>query len=350
MGFYGVCFEPYVGPWVQGQPVLFNAYSLADVTALLAPVAAHFGRISTYGQGTFVWQGVPKIQDSNMWNIAAAAKHGLNVSAGCYQQGADPGTDSINVDWTKTEVDHAIAQEQSFRNVDELVIGNECIWGPNSAAAITQLIAYAKAKIKTLGLSLKVTTRQRWDVLAGVSNLTPGFAPTRQAILDLLAACDGHVYANVYPYFDPGIAGAIGQNPTKEQFSSAVVASFSGSWAALEAAFSGNGVTVEPRVGEIGWPTSGSQPAQPDASLASVEYAKWHCEAIAAHFAENRIRGFIFEAYDEPWKGDAGGANSEAHFGIWQAVGSAPSVGQYVLTGETEKYVVVSKKHRHHGP
>src|SRR5262245_6141936 len=98
-GIYGISFEPYVGPWHSGGPVLFNTYTLDQVTALLKPVAGQFSRIATYGQGTFVWQNVPNIQDSNRYNIQAAQNAGLSVCAGCYQQGADPGHDVINVEW-----------------------------------------------------------------------------------------------------------------------------------------------------------------------------------------------------------------------------------------------------------
>lgn len=338
MSFHGICFEPYVGPWDEGQPVLYNAYSLNQVMELLQAIKPSFGRIATYGQGVFVWQGNPIVQDSNMWNIAAAAAVGLKVSAGCYQQGADPGADSISVAWTKTEIDYALSQAQAHPGtVEELVIGNECIWGPNSAAAITALINYAKEKIAAAGLSINVTTRQEWGVLAGVNNMDPGYAATRQAILDLLEVCDGFVYANVYPYFDPGIAAAIGVNPTEEDFKTAVADSFNTSWAALAAAFAAQDVAVIPRVGEIGWPTSGTQPAQP-AAIANVTYAQWHFEAISAALESGGIVGFCFEAYDEPWKNTPGGGNSEAHFGLWSASGTSSSPSQYTLTGEAQKY------------
>ena len=109
-------------------------------------MAGHFSLITTYGQGTFVWQGVPNIQDANRFNIQAAKTAGLKVSAGCYQIGADSQTDSINVEWSKTEIDYAIQQAKTYGNVVDLVIGNECIWGPNSTQAIIDLIAYAKSK------------------------------------------------------------------------------------------------------------------------------------------------------------------------------------------------------------
>lgn len=335
MSYYGAAFEPYVGPWVGSQPVLFNAYSLAQVTALLDKLKP-FGRISTYGQGTFVWQGTPIIQDSNRWNIQAAAAKGMKVTAGCFQQGANPQGDAINVDWTKAEIDYALAQAKICGNVDELVIGSECIWGPNSAGAVATLMAYAKKKRGRQ--AIKVTTRQRWDVLAAVSNHTPGYAATRKAILAILKACDGFVYADVYPYFDPGIAEAIGTAPTQASFGAAVLASLGGSLGALQAAFSGNKVTTKVRIGEIGWPTSGSQPMQPVAALANVQYAKWHYEAVSGYLAANNLKGFVFAGYDEPWKGVQNGSNSEAYFGVWTAQGTAPTPSQYTLTGETKKY------------
>src|ERR1700751_4095463 len=109
-GIYGIAFSPSVGPWVNNAPALFNTYTLEQVIQLLGPVAKGFPLIATYGQGTFVWQNVPNIQDSNRYNIQAAKNVGLKVSAGCYQQGADSGRDFINVEWTKTEIDYALQQ------------------------------------------------------------------------------------------------------------------------------------------------------------------------------------------------------------------------------------------------
>jgi hypothetical protein len=113
MSIYGVAFEPYVGPWVGDGPVLYNVYTLDQVSQLLKPVAEHFSLITTYGQGIFVWQGVPQIQDANRLNIQASSAAGLKVSAGCYQQGADSNNDSFNVEWTKTEIDYAIQQAKT---------------------------------------------------------------------------------------------------------------------------------------------------------------------------------------------------------------------------------------------
>lgn len=335
----GTCFQPYVGPWVQGVPVLWNTYTLEQVTGLLWPVVAKFKTIATYGQGTFVWQGVPRIQDSNQFNIAAAKAVGLKVSAGCALQGIVG--DSFNVGWSKCEVDYALAQAKQYGNVTDIVIGDESIFGPNSTQQLVQLITYAKAQRKKLKLSMPITTRQRWDVMAGVNNLTPGFATTRTALLALVAACDQYIYLDMYAYFDPGIAGAIGSaSATKAQFTAAVKASMSATWTALQAAWSAQSLTLGIRLGETGWPTSGAQPVQPTAWLASAQFAQWYAQAIAAWMTANTVTGFLFEAYNEPWKGPASGASSESHFGIWVANGTSTGPGQYTLNSVTQKYPV----------
>ena len=86
----------------------------------------------------------------------------------------------------------------------------------------------------------------------------------RQKLLALMAACEGHVYGNMYAYFDKDIAGQIGQNPTQASFTQAVTASMTNQLTGLKTAFSNQNVALEIRIGETGWPTQGSQkgPAQ----------------------------------------------------------------------------------------
>jgi exo-beta-1,3-glucanase (GH17 family) len=338
MSFYGIAFEPYVGPWVGGAPVLYNVYTPDQVTQLLKPIAEHYNLITTYGQGTFVWQGKPSVQDANRLNIKAAASVGLKVSAGCYQQGAEPQTDSINVDWTKTEIDYAIQQAKTHDNVAELVIGNECLWGPNSTQAIIDLIAYAKQQRSPFtATNLPITTRQKWGVLGGVDNTSPNYASMRQRLLALMAACESHIYANMYAYFDDDIASKVGQNPTQASFTQVVTASMTNQLGGLKKAFSNQSIGLEVRIGETGWPTQGAQEKQP-AFLANPTNAQWHYTAIASWAASNNVKTVIFASYDEPWKGPANGSNSEAFFGVWKADGTASDQGHYTLNGVTQKY------------
>lgn len=59
--------------------------------------------------------------------------------------------------------------------------------------------------------------------------------------------------------------------------------------------------------------------------------------------AANTIKTILFEAYDEPWKAQ-GDANSETHFGLWQAIGKSSNQAQYTLTGVQEKVAIASVK------
>ena len=334
MSIFGIAFEPYVGPFVNGGPVYFNAYSLDTVKKLLAPVAEHFPLILTYGQGTFVWNGVPKVQDSNMFNIQAAKTAGIQVSAGCYQQGVTKDNDFINVGWTQIEVDYAIQQAKQYKNVVDLVIGNECLWGPKSVQAIIDLIAYAKVKRAPLtSAQLPITTRQRWDLLAAVDN--SGW-DLQQQVLAMLAACEKQIYATMYAYFDKGIGSKLGN--TQASFTAAVTKSMNDKLAALKQAFTNQGIGLEIRIGETGWPTKGSQPDQPDGSIANVRNAQWYYEAMVNWADANNVKTVPFEAFDEPWKGTPNGSSSEAFFGIWKANGIAKNQMQYTLTGTSQKY------------
>jgi exo-beta-1,3-glucanase (GH17 family) len=331
---FGVCFEPYVGPWDGSQPVLFNAYTLDDVEKMLHPVSQKFTRIRTYGQGTFVWEGTPKIQDSNKYCIAAAKKRGLDVVAGCYQQGADPGGDSINVTWTTVEIDYAIAQATAHGNVVGLVIGNECIWGPNTVKQVKQLVKYAKTKRDAAGFTgatMPITTCQEWGVLAGVNG-----GPQAVEMKALLDECETGVYANIYPYFDASIAGKLGSKPTQAQFNTAATDSWNGCTQALAAAFTAAGVTLKVWIGETGWPTQGTQPAQQN-PIATQQYAQWYYDLAKTLLG---AADFYFEAYQEPWKGDEAGDNSEAYFGLWKADGTSPQPGQYTFDNWKEVITV----------
>jgi exo-beta-1,3-glucanase (GH17 family) len=109
---------------------------------------------------------------------------------------------------------------------------------------------------------------------------------------------------------------------------------------ALKTAFSNQGVGLEVRIGETGWPTKGSQSAQPASHLTNPPQPEWYYQAMVNWAASNNVKTILFETYDEPWKGKADSSDSEAYFGIWQANGTAPDTGHYTLNGVTQKYTI----------
>jgi len=84
-GIDGIAFSPYVGPWRTDGAVLFNTYTLDQMTQLLTPVAKLFPLIATYGQGTFVWQGVANIGLRRLLPARCRPREGFD------QRGVDQG-------------------------------------------------------------------------------------------------------------------------------------------------------------------------------------------------------------------------------------------------------------------
>ena len=106
----------------------------------------------------------------------------------------------------------------------------------------------------------------------------------------------------------------------------------------LKKAFSNQGIGLEIRIGETGWPTQGSQKDQPNGFLANPTNAQWYYQPMANWATSNNVKTVMFAACDEPWKGPADGSNSEAFFGVWKADGTASDRGHYTLNGATQKY------------
>jgi len=114
----------------------------------------------------------------------------------------------------------------------------------------------------------------------------------------------------------------------------------SGTLTALKNAFASQKVTAEIRIGETGWSTHGSRPAQNNDFLAGAQQAQWQYEAIKSWSLSNGVKTILFGAYEEPWKGSRDGSNSEAFFGIWRADGTSSTPNQYTLNSEAQKYTI----------
>ncbi|MBS1990830.1 MAG: hypothetical protein JSS83_09955 [Cyanobacteria bacterium SZAS LIN-3] len=351
-GLYGIAFQPYVGPWVGGIPVLFNTYTLSQVTQMLTPVAADFTTISTYGQGFAppdVNHVAPFARDSDQYIIQAASTLNVNVSAGINQWVIS--TDNWDLSVSEAEIDYAIAQAKTYGNVTELVVTNESIIDATTAGFVLTLIQYAQTARTNAGYTattMPVTTRQRWDILGGVSNTGVSYQPTLKTILQTV---DGYVYANMYPYYDVGgstdIATQLGPNPTQASFTSVVQSHMTSHVNALQGSFNTESLTTVIRVGETGWPTQGTNFPQTDAALANTTYASWYYQAMQAWTglgSGSAPIGGYFEALNEPWKGNAAGTSSEQWFGLWQANGTSTAANQYTLNSVTPVFTLSSAR------
>ncbi len=69
-------------------------------------------------------------------------------------------------------------------------------------------------------------------------------------------------------------------------------------------------------IGETGWPTAGETQGE---AVPSEENQRIFLEDFVALALEENIPYFFFEAFDERWKSELSGRESEAHWGLWHS-------------------------------
>lgn len=361
-GISGYGFQPYVGDYFNGNSLpQFNAYDLATVKALLQQLKNDgITNVSTYSQGSFIFAGQfygPETSSagSNKYIIQAAYELGMTVSAGAFQQGVNG--DSFNIEDTKAEIQYILEQAQKYPGtVKEIIVCNESIFGLNSTNQLIQLINDAKvmrdntpvsagSDTKFNSSTLPITTRQQWGALAGVDSL-PNGDPLKPVMKTLVNTVEGHIYGNMYAYFDGALPQSYDTSPNGQQaFVTAVTNSMTGTLNAFRTAFSNQGVTTEIRIGETGWPSLGLRlgPLPPAPALGDLTLAKWYYQAMREWTATNSVSTTYFQSYDQPWQTvplanvPTTPGSSEGYFGLYRAIGSGTAT-QYTLTSIESKF------------
>lgn len=399
-GITGVAFEPYVGPATDfsanpKQFTLYSTYTYTQVLLLMGQIAQTglFQSLGTYTQGANLVNTTadPNQMDSYiingaaMYTIEAAKQMGFQVTAGAYVHNPDL---SILLAGTKVEIDYALKQASAYGNVMDIVVGNECIVGGTdpvpSTTSLIQAIDYAQNQRNTTtsftATSLPVTTRQTYGVLSGVT--------LYQSTVDLLNGCtncqstygtiganfegtNGHVYADVYPYYDQPIIDYLGANPgiSQSDFQTLVTnnpntvgSNTTGIQPDLNgtiSAFSSKSIVPQLWVAETGWATASTESNNTQSSTppnnapqANPTWAGWYYPDMQSWSYNNKSSNSLgyqipivgyFEAFDEPWKYSAStGQGGEPNFGIWTANGTTTTSPnqQYTITGFTQKYTL----------
>ncbi len=367
-GIIGLGFQPYVGSFVNGNQVTqFDGYSLSTVTQLMQQLKTDgYTDVATYSQGSFYFAGqffgpTAATAGSNKFNIQAANAVGLGISAGVFQQGVNG--DGFIIADTMQEVQYILNQAQLYPGtVKEIILLNESIVGPNSLNQLNTLITQAKALRDSTPISagsstmfssatLPITTRQRWDVVAGVNNNSN---PLQGALKTMLNSLESHMYVNMYAYFDGNLPTSFSTNPNDQAtFTTAVTNSMNSTLTALRNDFQAQNITIPVRLGETGWPTQGlrAPPLSTAPALADTTLAKWYFEAMKTWSASNSIPTVIFQAYDQPWQTvppaqvPTTAGSSEGFFGIYTANGTS-TVNSFTLSSITNKYTLSSSNAR----
>ncbi len=359
-GIIGLGFQPYVGSFVNGnQTTQFDGYSLGTVTQLMQQLKNDgYTDVATYSQGSFYFAGqfygpTAATAGSNKFNIQAANAVGLGISAGVFQQGVNG--DGFVIADTMQEVQYILNQAQLYPGtVKEIILLNESIVGPNSLNQLNTLITQAKALRDSTPISsgsstmfsastLPITTRQRWDVVAGVNN---NANPLQGSLKTMLNSLESHIYVNMYAYFDGSLPTSFSTNPNDQAaFTTAVTNSMNSTLNALRNDFQAQNITIPVRLGETGWPTQGlrAPPLSTAPLLADTTLAKWYFEAMKTFSASSNIPTVIFQAYDQPWQTvpaaqvPTTAGSSEGFFGLYTANGTS-TVNSFTLSSITNKF------------
>jgi exo-beta-1,3-glucanase (GH17 family) len=296
--FIGINYSPFHYPGQSpnlGTPIPDDQF-IADLQTL----ATKFQVIRTYGDDatTRLDRIVP---------LASANTPTLKVWLGVYEDG------TFNGAGTKTYLDTAISQANTYSNVEAVVVGNECLPGDpiGSPVSVAQMIAdlqYVKAAITNK--NIKVTTC-----------LTYASGVTNNNGLQVAPYCDV-IMVNVYPFYG-GVA--IDNNQAIQNLLNAYQN-------IIVPRYPGKPIVI----GETGWPSApASQPInQAVPGLANEE-------TFTNQVIANRSRlgdTFLYEAFDEPW--GPGGNAWGPWWGLWDqnripkfnfVLGNSPNGGLYLL-------------------
>ncbi|MBM4293907.1 MAG: hypothetical protein FJ126_03260 [Deltaproteobacteria bacterium] len=260
--YVGVGYQPYHTP---GKG--WGDYTQAEIEADMRLIARNFKMIRTWS-----------VEYANAYTVPAAHQYGVAVHLGLWIYP----TDDLK---TKALINQGVQQAVQYPNmVKALIVGNECL-GDVSEAAIIAYMDYARNALKQAGLNLPVSTCQTWGVWVGHASLADHV--------------DQFIYANIYPFWDQAsIGNAINQ--------------FESDYNALKKAIPSKTIIV----GETGWPSQGPPHGGAVPGIAQEQqYFRQYVQWASAH----KVTSFIFEMFDEPWKGEP----YEAHFGLY-TTGSQP--------------------------
>ncbi len=310
--FIGVAFSPYVGHWTGNPPnaklPYWNSYSQQDIVRMLEVIAPHFDKISTYSMGvagyyppTTPWNQV----DSNCLVAGAAAqlnqqkgKVAIQVAQGIYQH-TDAGLQQREIE---AAFSAAKAANAVYPNtVTSLVFTNEYVVDPQTANAVNAMIVNNKQKAHNLNIKVGV----RSHTFGEIANPHSYFY---NELKTLIQNCD-FIQCNLYP-------GRHCPNPTEG------VNQVGKAFHQIKTAVANINPQCEVEIGESGWSSEGISFNKTNNTVANLLA---YYEVIKKWAEEHRVKTYLFEAIDEPWKSNQNGSNNpwqgpngaEGHYGLW---------------------------------
>jgi exo-beta-1,3-glucanase (GH17 family) len=264
MAFFGVCYSPYRLETTPPPHMVPESQVDADIKQI---ATAGFKYIRTYSQGG--------ASDGNIWNVPAAAKHGLKVGLGVW---IVPDDDTLN----EKRIDTAWAQLQAHPTAAmHLVIGNEVNRTDSGVYSPSDVLKAVKYAIKQRAKYSAVLPNTYVTVCFSGTVLQYAGSPWQEVV----QACESVVYLTVYPWYGGAQQGNINEN-------------MEWSWSNGMQQVTALGKKVI--IAEIGWPSAnGRETSIPNEQINYGVTQKWVS-------GQNKLKmafdTYWFEMYDEPWK------------------------------------------------
>lgn len=170
--------------------------------------------------------------------------------------------------------------------VRAVVVGSEALWrGDQSIAGLLSLVRQVRAIVP----DIPVTVAEQWHIWAGIDSRY-----SLEQMADLAAEID-FVFVNIHPYWE-GVCA--------DQAATTVFDHL----ATVRAIYPQQQVVIS----ETGWPTAGETIG---CAVPSVAGQEDFLDVFLTRAKSEATGFFIFEAFDEPWKGPA---EAEKHWGLYQ--------------------------------
>jgi exo-beta-1,3-glucanase (GH17 family) len=266
---YGICYGPFRPGESPGGIYPTEEEIQQDISILKGKTSF----IRTYGIDG-VLSKIPEFCEAN----------DINCYVGCY-------IDGNNTNDQNTITDLIAIAKRGYKTTKALIVGNEYVYqhfsDPNSEIYLAGLIAQVKAEV-----NVPVTTGEPWDIWFS--------KPTLAATVDFIGI---HHYA-YWRGFPIDIAA-------QENV---------GVYNAVKTSYPDKEVVIL----ETGWPTQGEPHYD---AIPSEQNQKQFLQEWLILAKEHNIKYFLFEAFDEPWKG----AGVESNWGLYYENRTAKPGIQYIL-------------------
>ena len=262
---HGLNFSPILSGQNGSTPI-----TSTQLTARMTIIQNHTDWVRTFGASNGLEQAG-----------AIAHKLGLKIAMGAW----------ISTDLAANEVEiNNLIAAANRGEADILIVGSETMLRADSGTtpfpgAENALIGYLNRVKSAVPANLPVTYADTYNTLLGHPNL--------------VAACQGVLFANYYPYWEKvRVDKAMLDLNTKHQQVVAIAG--------------GKNVIVS----EAGWPSAGDPKGD---ALPSLDNASFYFRNFVSWARSNNIDYFYFEAFDSVWKASYPQLYQtvEAHWGVW---------------------------------